>query len=340
MDDKLCRIAVFYDGTYFNKVSNYYLFQHERRARISIKGLHDFIAAEVAKAEAIDVKHCRIVDASYFRGRFTAQQAFDQDRLMSERIFEDVLMRADITMFQQHLTVHSDGTFEEKRIDVWLALEAYEMATLKRYDVCVLLTGDGDFVPLVRKLNTLGSRVMLLGWDFSFERDGRQHRTYVSTSLIDRVNYPVMMDTVIDGRDRRTDPLVKGLFMDKVDIRDRRVDSPVNSQFVPKPVDSPTRQITRTLAPAGDDRQGIVVSLLPEKGFGFIKPSGGGDNIFFHATEVVDIDFTNLSLHDAVIFTLGYADRGPVARKVRLDISVKDGSDSTGPGGVVMKPSP
>jgi len=302
MDNKLCRIAVFYDGTYFSKVSNYYLYQHERRARISIKGLHDFICAEVAKSEAIDSRHCQIVDASYFRGRLTAQQAFEQDRLMTDRAFEDVLMRADITMFQQHLSTHSDGTYEEKRIDVWLALEAYEMATLKRYDVCVLLTGDGDFVPLVRKLNTIGSRVMLLGWDFAYERDGKTYRTYVSTGLIEQVNYPVMMDKVIDARDRRTDALVNNLFL-------------------PRAVEPSPRLPARVPQADTDDRPGTVVNLPPDKAYGFLKPTGGGENLFFHASEVVGVDFNDLELQDRVLFNLSVGDKGPIARNVRLDPS-------------------
>jgi len=213
MENKLCRIAVFYDGSYFFKVSNYYLYQHERRARLSFKGLHEFIVAEVAKKEGVDTRHCRIVDAAYFRGRLSAQQALDQDKLYADRSFEDALMRSNITLFQRHLKVRHDGGLEEKGIDVWLALEAYEMVSLKKYDVCVLITGDGDFVPLVNKLNTLGSRVMLIAWDFSYDRDGRTYITHAATELIDCVNYPIMMDKEIDAREQ--DPLIDRLFMEK-----------------------------------------------------------------------------------------------------------------------------
>ena len=311
MENKICRIAVFYDGTYFNKVSNYYLYNHDRKARISIRGLHDFVLSEVAAKENADVRRCQIVDASYFRGRLTAQQAFDQDKLYSERAFEDVLMRADVTMFQQHVSVRADGSFEEKTIDVWLALEAYEMASLKKYDVCVLVTGDGDFVPLVRKLNTIGSRVMLLGWDFSYEKDGRTIRTQVSTNLIDRVNYPVMMNTEIDARERRTDPLISGLFM------------PRSAEV--QPTASCTTSVKEATPPAksdDEDRKGSVVSLLLEKGFGFIKPAGGGENVFFHAKDLVHVVFGDLKVGDKLIFVLGKSDRGAVALNVRVDASV------------------
>lgn len=304
MENKLCRIAVFYDGTYFFKVSNYYLYQHERRARLSFKGLHEFIKAEVAKSEGVDARHCQIVDSAYFRGRLSAQQAQDQEKLYSDRIFEDVLMRANITMFQRHLRTRHDGGFEEKGIDVWLALEAYEMASLKKYDVCVLITGDGDFVPLVNKLNTLGSRVMLVGWDFSYEKDGRTYTTHAATELIDHVNYPIMMDTEIDARERRKDPLIDGIFMEKAAITAPTERSPQNAT-----------------ATDGVEKTGAVLSFVPEKGFGFIKPAGGGENFFFHINDLNGIDQEEICAGLKVAFLTGRNDKGLAARNVRKDAS-------------------
>lgn len=299
MENRLCRIAVFYDGTYFFKVSNYYLYQHERRARLSFRGLHNFIVSEVAKSEGVDQRHCQIVDAAYFRGRLTAQQAQDQDKLHSDRIFEDVLMRANVTMFQRHLRSRSDGGFEEKGIDVWLALEAYEMASLKKYDVCVLVTGDGDFVPLVNKLNTLGSRVMLIAWDFSYEKDGRSYVTQAATELIDRVNYPIMMDTEIDARERRKDPLIDGIFMEKI--------------AVPATPERAQQNMTES---DGTRRKGEVVNFFPEKGYGFIKPDGGGENHFFHISDLDGIDQKEICDGLKVVFLAGRNDRGAAAHSV------------------------
>lgn len=307
MENKVCRIAVFYDGTYFNKVSNYYLYQHERKARIALRGLHDFIISEVAKNEGIDARHCQIVDASYFRGRLTAQQAHEQDKLFSERVFEDVLMRADVRMYQQHVKVRNDGSFEEKKIDVWLALEAYEMASLKKYDVCILISGDSDFVPLVRKLNTLGSRVMLLGWDFTYERNGNTFGTQVSTELIEQVNYPIMMDKVIDARERRTDPVINNIFM------------PRSAEIISK---MDFKKSHQSGAPAETDaeRTGSIVTVIHDKGFGFIKPNGGGENCFLHANDLQNASLDDLEVGSKVRFSIEGGSKGPVARNVFFEI--------------------
>lgn len=303
-----CRIAVFYDGTYFNKVTNYYLYQHERRARLSIKGLHDFIVAEVAKAEGTDPRLCQIVDASYFRGRLTAQMAQERDKLFGERLFEDMLLRADVNLFQEHVQVLGDGSFEERRIDVWMALEAFEATQLKHYDVVVLLSGDGDFVPLVRKLAGLGARVMLLGWDFSFEREGKQHRTQVSGALLDKVHYPVMMDKVIDARERRADPLVNNLFLS------RPADLPPRNAPSSAPLPAPAPAEPEDLL----ERPGVLVNWFPDKGYGFIRPVLGGDNLFFHVSELQDCAADQLYLQCSLSYLLARGERGPVAKQVRM----------------------
>ena len=94
---KLTRIGIFYDGNYLFHVSNYYQYHHERRARISISGLHRFIREKVAECEGTEARYCQIVDAHYFRGRLRAADAEDMDLLFTERVFDDVLVREVVT---------------------------------------------------------------------------------------------------------------------------------------------------------------------------------------------------------------------------------------------------
>ncbi len=71
---------------------------------------------------------------------------------------------------------------KEKGVDVLFALEAYERALQNQFDVVVLIAADGDYIPLVRKLHALGTRVMVLGWDLEHEGDGRRDNTTTYTS--------------------------------------------------------------------------------------------------------------------------------------------------------------
>lgn len=73
--------------------------------------------------------------------------------------------------------------------------------SLLRLNVLVLIASDGDYVPLIRKLNTLGTRVMVLRWGFEYTNDfGKEMTTRTSQDLIEEVSYPVAMHEIIDNR--------------------------------------------------------------------------------------------------------------------------------------------
>jgi uncharacterized LabA/DUF88 family protein len=206
---RLVRIAVFYDGSYFQKVSGYYKFQHRAGRRLSLEGLHNFIRNEVAYIEDIDRSLCQIIEAHYFRGRYTvgdlearAQEEGNPrlvlDHLRNERVFEQVLAANAITPHYSRIDPRFD---KEKGVDVALALEAYDLAVAKRLDVVVLIASDGDFLPLLRKLASIGTRVILLYWEFEMEDGG----TYVSKALVNEAAYPIAMHKVIDDPDPKFD---------------------------------------------------------------------------------------------------------------------------------------
>lgn len=297
MDGKLTRIGIFYDGNFFFHVSNYYHYHHERRARISIGGLHAFVRQQVADCENSDPRYCQIVDAHYFRGRLRAADAEDRDLLYKERVFDDVLVREGVTT--HYLPLTRDG---EKGIDVWLALEAYELAIYKHFDVIVLVVCDGDFLPLVRKLNTLGTRVMVLGWDFRyFDPNGNERETRMAQVLLDEVTYPIMMHNIIEDRARRSDTLINGLFVPRKDFGSNAMIARP-AALTPPP-------------PTGLTAAGWIQTL--KSGYGFIVPDQGGPNLFFFHEDVSGGDFLELKVGDRVQYLIGQNDRGICAKDVR-----------------------
>lgn len=292
-NSKLTRIGVFYDGNFFFHVSNYYLYHHERRCRIGIAGLHRFIREEVAKCEGTDARYCQIVDAHYFRGRLAAAEAQDRDLLFKERSFEDVLMREGVVT---HYLPLVPG--REVGIDVWFALEAFESAMLKRFNVSVLVAGDGDYVPLVRKLNTIGTRIMVMGWDFKYvDKEGIERETRTSQALLNEVTYPVLLSTIIDDRARRNDPVLRDMFIAR---RESSVPSPGTSL-----AGVPELPVFR----------GTIQAI--KEGYGFLTPEAGGDNLFFYHLDVLNKDFNDLHRGDRVEYVMGTNDRGPCAKRVR-----------------------
>jgi uncharacterized LabA/DUF88 family protein/cold shock CspA family protein len=294
-DGKLVKIGVFYDGNYFAHVSNYYYYEHERRARLSIAGLHEFIRLHVANEEEVDSKFCHIVDAHYFRGRISSFEANEQNRLLAERIFDDILMNEGVVTHYLPLKVR-ENRIEEKGIDVWMALEAYELAMYKQFQVVALIACDGDYVPLVRKLNALGIRVMVLGWDFEYtdERTNRLRKTVTSIELLQEASYPVSMHEIIDNKIKRNEAMVSNLFISK----ERKFPA-----FAPRRTFEPTEVVSST-----------IHSL--KNGYGFITMPP--NNLYFHHTNVLDSDFNDLNENEEVEFNVVKNERGQdVAVNVR-----------------------
>lgn len=298
MKERLVRIGVFYDGNYFLHVSNYYNYDHPRKRRLSLSGLHEFIRNQVAQEEGAEAHLCQIVDAHYFRGRLNAREASQRaDTLYWDRVFDDILMSVGITTHYLPLkTVF--GRREEKGIDVWLALEAFELAFYKRFDVLVLIAADGDYVPLVRKLNTLGTRVMALSWDFEYTTDmGKRMITRTSQDLLEEVSYPIAMHEIIDNRIKRNDPLITNLF---VLNESRRLVSPEAAEL--------------EMPEEGEVLTSEIFSI--KNGYGFIKYPP--NNLFFHYTSVIGGDFNELREGDEVEFVVGKnEDGGSIATNVK-----------------------
>lgn len=213
----MIRVGLFIDGGFFSDVSDYYRYHHQRHARISLIGLQDYIQVRIAQLEKQDVNQCQVVEAHYFRGRFSARSAETAGKLMDERRFDDVLMRAGIV--QHYLPLQERGNrVVEKGVNVWLALEALDLAVHKGLDVVVLLASDGDYVPLARKLSSVGTRVMLLGWDFEFQTEyqgeSRVRITRTSSELLRCSTYPLLMNEEIDEGIEKDSNLIEGIFAD------------------------------------------------------------------------------------------------------------------------------
>ena len=98
------------------------------------------------------------------------KEAYDKKLLYNERKFEDTLIENDVVFHYKHLReVEKDGVVQvvEKGVDVWFALEAYELATFRKFDYVVLITGDADHQMLVRKLKALKIKTVLLTWNLT-----------------------------------------------------------------------------------------------------------------------------------------------------------------------------
>jgi CspA family cold shock protein len=61
---------------------------------------------------------------------------------------------------------------------------------------------------------------------------------------------------------------------------------------------------------------GTVKWFSNEKGYGFIVPEEGGEDLFVHYSEIDTEGFKSLDEDDRVEFTVGHTDKGPNAQDV------------------------
>lgn len=78
----------------------------------------------------------------------------------------------------------------------------------------MLIAGDQDFVPLIRKVNGIGTRVMLLGMDVKYKDSQSGKDRWINTSqlLVNEASYPVLLNAEIDSRTAKGDRIIDGLF--------------------------------------------------------------------------------------------------------------------------------
>ncbi|MDP2898653.1 MAG: NYN domain-containing protein, partial [bacterium] len=142
---------------------------------------------EHVRAREQGYTHNNIVYAAWFQGLFTSTQA-DEAQLRKERNRYHDLMHAGIVAKYHPMS----GSQAESGTDVALAVEALEMGLAAKMDVAVLVTGDGDFVPLARELMKHGVSVMVAYFDYE---DG-EYKGFANARLLSACNYELNVNAL------------------------------------------------------------------------------------------------------------------------------------------------
>ncbi|MBF0240124.1 MAG: NYN domain-containing protein [SAR324 cluster bacterium] len=206
---KFNRIALFIDGTYHGRINQYFGKSHQIKSVLEWQGLFKYIESRVSSLEQLE---SYIVEVHYFKGLLNISNYTSTKALEAEHRFNEVLSRNGIIRHDYPVTNRS-GKPGEKGIDVSLALEAYEKAVHGAYEVGVLIAGDEDYVPLLRKINSLGIRTMVVGFDAQYMLWDKPQVTRTSAALLNTSTYAIMLHEEIESRVRQNDSIITGLFL-------------------------------------------------------------------------------------------------------------------------------
>lgn len=192
---KINSIALFIDGNYFVLLDN----GLGNTSRVNIKGLIKFIQKAIAEKYELDPTSCIVTETHFFRGRYRASEANKKGLLMKDRKFEDRLIENDVILHYKHVYDFPDGAPHEKGIDVWFALEMYELALYRDFDFIVMITGDADYEMLARKIKSLKKPAILLSWHYDKQNPTAKALKEEITFHID-INALLNDDPTLSGR--------------------------------------------------------------------------------------------------------------------------------------------
>jgi uncharacterized LabA/DUF88 family protein len=214
------RVMVFYDGNYFKQGQLYFRYK-ENRGWVSLPEFHATLEKYVASKAKSPMEVTKMVGSHYYDGRATTK-AIGPDQLEKERDFEMALIAAGVVPHYLAVTeklkpggdpADPEYVLAQKGVDVKLALDVLDFAHENRLDVAALVTGDGDFVPLVRKITSLGKQALIVHFDIAPWTDskGFPHRgVYCSRALIDAASWSLNLNHFVKDPDWKTE--VKALF--------------------------------------------------------------------------------------------------------------------------------
>ena len=201
IDKSLCKVGVFYDGTYFTHAQHHFYADRKLGWLVFIP-FHDLIEAFVREKEQGYFNY-RVVYAGWYQGLFSTTQSDDHQR-KTERNRHIDLMHAGIE--PKFVPMSMSQKQKEKGVDISMALDALQVGLEGKIDIAVLVTGDGDFVPLARALMKNGIRVATV----YFEYESGKRKSFANERLLNVSNYILNVNEY--EKDRKYQTMFRGLF--------------------------------------------------------------------------------------------------------------------------------
>ena len=105
------------------------------------------------------------VETRYYIGAITrAGDKKSEAMYANQQRLIALLNRYNIPVILGTIIRHPNSTFHEKGVDVRIAVEMIRFARMEKYDKAVLISSDTDLVPAVEEVQSLGKKVLYIGF--------------------------------------------------------------------------------------------------------------------------------------------------------------------------------
>jgi len=145
----VARCAIIIDGGYLDKV----MANDFGRARIDMGKLGDELAGPMERLRTY-YYHCMP-----YQG--TPPTEDERHRFAAMDKFISNLKKLPRFQFRQGKLQKIQGTFRQKRVDIWMAVDLVRMASQNQIEKAILITGDSDLVPAIEAARDCGVVVVL-----------------------------------------------------------------------------------------------------------------------------------------------------------------------------------
>ena len=100
--------------------------------------------------------------------------------------YKELSIRSGYVIKASFDKIASSGAIE-KKIDIKIAIDIVSLAYEDAYDTAVLVSGDGDFVPVVKKVKELGKNVEVWAFKYSLANTLKEELGHENINYLDNI---------------------------------------------------------------------------------------------------------------------------------------------------------
>ncbi len=186
------RVGFFLDGFTLKKVNEYYLKYHRYHARLDFRALKGWVRDYATKL--FGREGCPSEVEAHYYHPYTRR--IDRDEMSYGNGMDRFEKQLTLAGFEVHYNI--SGDIDRMGPNMQLVEDAYLYAYYHKIDVLVLLSTQGQYSTLPERLKREGVPMLLLGWNFDYEKDNTTIYWRTDASLRELSGYYVAMEEVAE----------------------------------------------------------------------------------------------------------------------------------------------